>query len=89
MGRGAFGASPAKENDRGFFSQIDELVAKADDPAVPWRVTLARHALEQECPDAGSDWPLHDEGLTREDLTEQPYFTIDGEKPAIWMTRCT
>ena len=39
----------------------------------------ARHALE-ECPDAGSDWPLRDEGLTREDLTAQPFFTIDGEK---------
>ena len=71
---------PLKENDRGFFTQIDELVAKADNPAVPWRVTLARHALEQECPDAGSDWPLRDEGLTREDLTAQPFFTIDGEK---------
>ncbi|SDO03349.1 exoribonuclease II [Vreelandella arcis] len=71
---------PLKENDRGFFSQIDELVAKSDDPAVPWRVTLARHALEQECPDAGSEWPLHDEGLVREDLTAQPFFTIDGEK---------
>ncbi|RUR33527.1 exoribonuclease II [Vreelandella andesensis] len=71
---------PLKEKDRGFFSQIDELVAKSDDPAVPWRVTLARHALEQECPDAGTEWPLHDEGLTREDLTAQPFFTIDGEK---------
>ncbi|MGS2742971.1 exoribonuclease II [Halomonas sp. LS-001] len=71
---------PLKENDRGFFAQIDELVAKSDNPAVPWRVTLARHALEQECPDAGTDWPLHDEGLTREDLTAQPFFTIDGEK---------
>ncbi len=71
---------PLKENDRGFFTQIDELVAKADDPAVPWRVTLARHALEQECPDAGTEWPLHDEGLTREDLTAQPFFTIDSEK---------
>ncbi|MGY4877917.1 exoribonuclease II [Vreelandella aquamarina] len=71
---------PLKENDRGFFAQIDELVAKSDNPAVPWRVTLARHALEQECPDAGTEWPLHDEGLTREDLTAQPFFTIDGEK---------
>ncbi|GEK46331.1 exoribonuclease II [Halomonas pacifica] len=71
---------PLKENDRGFFSQIDELVAKADNPAVPWRVTLARHALEQECPDAGSDWPLRDEGLEREDLSAEPFFTIDGEK---------
>ncbi|XGA79073.1 exoribonuclease II [Halomonas sp. CH40] len=71
---------PLKENDRGFFAQIDELVAKSDDPAVPWRVTLARHALEQECPDAGTDWPLLDEGLIREDLTARPFFTIDGEK---------
>ena len=71
---------PLKENDRGFFAQIDELVAKSDNPAVPWRVTLARHALEQECPDAGTEWPLHDEGLTREDITAQPFFTIDGEK---------
>ncbi|WP_355661507.1 exoribonuclease II [Halomonas salifodinae] len=71
---------PLKENDRGFFTQIDELVAKADNPAVPWRVTLARHALEQECPDAGSDWPLRDEGLERQDLTTEPFFTIDGEK---------
>lgn len=71
---------PLKADDRGFFTQIDELVAKADDPAVPWRVTLARHALEQECPDAGEDWPLRDEGLEREDLTAEPFFTIDGEK---------
>ncbi|MDT0501948.1 MULTISPECIES: exoribonuclease II [unclassified Halomonas] len=71
---------PLKADDRGFFTQIDELVAKADDPAVPWRVTLARHALEQECPDAGDDWPLRDEGLERADLTAEPFFTIDGEK---------
>ncbi|XKE44300.1 exoribonuclease II [Halomonas organivorans] len=71
---------PLKPEDRGFFTQVDELVAKTDDPAVPWRVTLARHALEQECPDAGDDWPLRDEGLEREDLTAEPFFTIDGEK---------
>ncbi|AMD01769.1 Exoribonuclease 2 [Halomonas chromatireducens] len=71
---------PLKENDRGFFAQIDELGAKTDDPAVPWRVTLARHALEQECPDAGTEWPLLDEGLDRQDLTAEPFFTIDGEK---------
>ncbi|MCP1315764.1 exoribonuclease II [Halomonas sp. 707D7] len=71
---------PLKADDRGFFTQIDELVAKADDPAVPWRVTLARHALEQASPEAGSDWPLREEGLEREDLTAEPFFTIDGEK---------
>ncbi|MGQ4877607.1 exoribonuclease II [Billgrantia sp. LNSP4103-1] len=71
---------PLKPEDRAFFTQIDELVAKADDPAVPWRVTLARHALEQASPVAGSDWPLRDEGLEREDLTDEPFFTIDSEK---------
>ncbi|WNK19413.1 exoribonuclease II [Halomonas piscis] len=68
---------PLKKDDRSFFAQIDELVAKSDNPAVPWRVTLARHALEQESPDAGSEWPLHDEGLEREDITATPFFTID------------
>ncbi|MDW5377011.1 exoribonuclease II [Halomonas sp. HP20-15] len=71
---------PLKPDDRAFFSQIDELIAKQDDPAVPWRVTLARHALEQASPQAGNDWPLADEGLEREDLTERAFFTIDGEK---------
>ncbi|WP_372611986.1 exoribonuclease II [Halomonas sp.] len=71
---------PLKPDDRAFFTQIDELVAKSHDPAVPWRVTLARHALEQECPDAGDDWPLRDEGLERVDITDEPFFTIDGEK---------
>lgn len=71
---------PLRPDDRGFFTQIDELVVKSDDPAVPWRVTLARHALEQECPPAAEAWPLQDEGLVREDLTAEPFFTIDGEK---------
>ena len=28
---------PLKPDDRGFFAQVDELVVKADNPAVPWR----------------------------------------------------
>ncbi|MCI0510686.1 exoribonuclease-2 [Chromohalobacter marismortui] len=71
---------PLKPDDRGFFAQVDELVVKADNPAVPWRVTLARHALEQASPQFGEQWPLHDEGLEREDWTATPFFTIDGEK---------
>ncbi len=71
---------PLKPDDRAFFSQIDELIAKQDNPAVPWRVTLARHALEQASPEAGDEWPLADEGLEREDLTARAFFTIDGAK---------
>lgn len=71
---------PLKPDDRAFFAQIDDLVAKTDDPAVPWRVTLARHALEQASPEAGDEWPLRDEGLVREDLGDKPFFTIDSDK---------
>ncbi|SHF01403.1 exoribonuclease-2 [Modicisalibacter ilicicola DSM 19980] len=70
---------PLKPDDRAFFSQIDELIAKSDDPAVPWRVTLARHALEQASPQAREDWALADEGLERRDLTSLPFFTIDSD----------
>nr|WP_299245522.1 exoribonuclease II [uncultured Halomonas sp.] len=70
---------PLKPDDRAFFSQIDELIAKHDDPAVPWRVTLARHALEQASPQSDEEWALADEGLERKELTDTPFFTIDGE----------
>ena len=70
---------PLKEGDRGFLCQIEAVVATRDDPAVPWRITLARHGLEQACPDHGSDWLPRQEGLAREDLTDQPFFTIDSE----------
>nr|WP_298378319.1 exoribonuclease II [uncultured Halomonas sp.] len=70
---------PLKPDDRAFFSQVDELIAKRDDPAVPWRVTLARHALEQASPQSNEDWVLADEGLERKNLTDTPFFTIDGE----------
>ncbi|MFC0267995.1 exoribonuclease II [Kushneria aurantia] len=68
---------PLRENDRGFFVQIDELIAPAAHPAVPWRVTLARHALEQASPQAGSDWAMSDDGAERVDMTATPFFTID------------
>lgn len=68
---------PLRENDRGFFVQIDEIIATGEHPSVPWRVTLARHALEQASPAAGSDWTMREEGLERADLTAVPFFTID------------
>lgn len=69
---------PLNEGDRGFFVQIESLVVAQDDPRVPWRVTLARHELEQQCPahDATRE-PADD--LPREDLTGEPFFTIDSE----------
>src|SRR5690625_1838825 len=72
---------PLKENDRSFFAQINEVIAKAADPGVPWHVTLARHSLEAASPVAGDGWQLAGENTpARQDLTAEPFFTIDSAK---------
>lgn len=72
---------PLKDDDRGFFARIQSQVSKATDPAAPWHVTLARHALPATAPAPGnSEWALLDENLPRQDLTAKAFFTIDGEK---------
>ncbi|WP_027351801.1 exoribonuclease II [Halotalea alkalilenta] len=68
---------PLRPDDRSFLVQIEELISRHDQPNVPWRVTLARHALEYASPVDGSECSLRDEGLEREDLTALPFFTID------------
>ncbi|QEL12754.1 exoribonuclease II [Kushneria phosphatilytica] len=68
---------PLRADDRSFFCQIDEVIATSSDPSVPWRVTLARHALEQASPSGAEQWPQLEESLTRTDLSDQPFFTID------------
>lgn len=68
---------PLKPNDRSFFAQVNELIAANAQANVPWRVTLARHALEYASPEGPQEWPLHEEGLERTDLTALPFFTID------------
>ena len=68
---------PMNPNDRSFFAQVDELIATNDQPNAPWRVTLARHALEYASPESPAEWTLREEGLERRDLTAMPFFTID------------
>ncbi|WP_121173599.1 exoribonuclease II [Kushneria sinocarnis] len=68
---------PLRADDRSFYCQLDEVIATASDPSVPWRVTLARHALEQASPQGADQWPQLEEPLARTDLTTQPFFTID------------
>lgn len=70
---------PLKENDRGFFTQIDEVIIKGSDPLVPWHVTLARHGLEAASPAARGAWQAGDDPA-RQDLTAEPFFTIDSQK---------
>lgn len=68
---------PLKPDDRSFFAQVDELIAANAQANVPWRVTLARHALEYASPEGPTEWPAREEGLERRDLTALPFFTID------------
>ena len=68
---------PMNPDDRSFFAQIDELIAANDQPNAPWRVTLARHALEYASPVGPDHWVPRDEGLARRDMTALPFFTID------------
>ena len=71
---------PLKGDDRSFFARIGNVICKGDDPTAPWHVILARHDLSPEGPASGADWAIRDEGLQREDLTAQAFFTIDGEQ---------
>ncbi|WP_114416200.1 exoribonuclease II [Marinospirillum perlucidum] len=69
---------PLRPQDKSFFIEVTELVAKKDDHYAPWWVILARHALPHEQPVIEEDWQLNDpESLDRQDLTDIPFFTID------------
>ncbi|MGJ8526718.1 Exoribonuclease 2 [Halomonadaceae bacterium LMG 33818] len=69
---------PLRPDDRSFQVQIEEIISHADDPRAPWRVTLARHALEYASPVENEPTERQDDdGLERRDLTQQPFFTID------------
>lgn len=71
---------PLKPDDKGFFVEVTQLIAKADDHYAPWWVILARHDLPREQPVIEENWTLTDpDGLVRDDLTDIPFFTIDNE----------
>lgn len=64
------------KGDRGFYADVTEFITHANDHYAPWWVTLSRHQLEREAPTATFNGML-DENLTREDLSELPFVTID------------
>ncbi len=64
------------KGDRGFYAELTDFITHSDDPLAPWWVTLSRHNLEREAPQAVFSDML-DEKLTREDLSAQPFVTID------------
>ncbi|GAA4889353.1 exoribonuclease II [Ferrimonas pelagia] len=69
---------PLRPDDNSFLAEISELVAKSDDPHVPWWVILAKHDLAKVEPADPANWQL-DEAVERRDLTALPFVTIDAE----------
>ncbi|RRZ95672.1 exoribonuclease II [Erwinia sp. 198] len=64
------------KGDRTFYAELTAFITTADDHLAPWWVTLSRHNLEREAPEAAAGEML-DEQLEREDLTALDFVTID------------
>ena len=64
------------KGDRSFYAELTAFITTADDHLAPWWVTLSRHNLEREAPEAVTG-DMMDEGLEREDLTALDFVTID------------
>jgi len=64
------------KGDRTFYAELTTFITNADDHLAPWWVTLSRHNLEREAPQAATGEML-DEQLEREDLTGLDFVTID------------
>ncbi|MFM2481143.1 exoribonuclease II [Celerinatantimonas sp. YJH-8] len=65
--------------DRGFFCEIKQFIAKADDQFSRWKATTARHHLAWDAPSDLEQYELLEEGLQRIDLSDREFFTIDSE----------
>lgn len=70
---------PLVGDNKTFFCEIKEKITDSNDKIAPWWVTLARHDLPNAEPAPQESWSMLEEGLEREDLTELPFITIDGE----------
>ncbi|SMB89816.1 exoribonuclease-2 [Pasteurella testudinis DSM 23072] len=63
-------------DDRTFFAQVTQFICRADDNFAPWWVTLARHQ-QPRTPVAGLDSYTLEQTLSRHDLTDLDFVTID------------
>ncbi|MDX1302140.1 exoribonuclease II [Photobacterium sp.] len=73
------GDNKHSNKNKTFFCEIKEKITDSNDKIAPWWVTLARHELPNAEPAPQESWSMLDEGLERQDLTDLPFITIDGE----------
>lgn len=62
----------------GFLTQVTEKIADANDPFAYRLVTVASHNLPDKAPEFDHPEEIIDPELERRDLTDLPFFTIDG-----------
>ncbi|HIF9310002.1 TPA: exoribonuclease II [Photobacterium damselae] len=70
---------PLVGDNKTFFCEVSEKITDSNDKIAPWWVTLAHHDLPNAEPAPQDSWNMIDEGLERQDLTELPFITIDGD----------
>ncbi|MGR2769209.1 exoribonuclease II [Photobacterium ganghwense] len=70
---------PLVGDNKTFFCEVKEKITDSNDKIAPWWVTLARHDLPNAEPAPQESWSMLEEGLERQDLTDLPFITIDGE----------
>ncbi|SMY34052.1 exoribonuclease II [Photobacterium andalusiense] len=70
---------PLAGSNQPFFCDITQKITDSNDKIAPWWVTLARHQLPNAEPAPQDSWTMLDEGIERQDLTDLPFITIDGE----------
>ncbi|PLR41688.1 exoribonuclease II [Chimaeribacter californicus] len=65
------------KGDRSFYADLTAYITFGEDDFAPWWVTLARHNLEREAPEAEAPTEMLAAQPPREDLTALPFVTID------------
>ncbi len=67
-------------NDNNFKASIIEYITDANDPKIPWTVSLRRLDLPLEPPSQKDPFVFLESDLERVDMTDKPFVTIDSQK---------
>ncbi|QIQ21879.1 exoribonuclease II [Zophobihabitans entericus] len=68
---------PLKKDGKHFSAEVTEFITHKNNKLALWLITLTRHNLETETPEDVQLELLAGEEKNRQDLTNEPFFTID------------
>jgi len=66
-------------SEQHFQAEIIKHIADKDDHFARWKATTAKHDLAWDQPDVADELQIIDQDCERKDLSEQLFFTIDGD----------